>query len=238
MEYPGNALWRARTDGSEKLQLTPEGMLVVQPRWSPDGTTIAFSALKKGTPWRMYTVKAVGGTPEPILIQTQSQLGPAWSADGKSIIFGQILARETKMLLHELNLETHALTDIPGSEGMWLPTRSRDGRYVLAISVDEKVKLRMYDVATKSWTEVRQGLLADFGFYPDGKSIFYSDGEGQAMYRMRLSDRKIERIADVRHIDQPSLPYWPAWTGIAPDGSPLLMHDLGTREIYALELEK
>jgi serine/threonine protein kinase len=238
VDYPGNSLWRSRIDGSEKLQLTPEGMLVVQPRWSPDGTTIAFSALQKGTPWRMYTVKVGGGAPEPILIEPRSQLGPAWSADGKSMIFGQILGRESKISLHEVDLETHKVTDIPGSEGMWVPARSRDGRYVLAVTIGEKVKLRMYDVATKNWTDVKQGPLSDFGFYPDGKSIYYSDGGGQGIYRMRLSDRKIEQIADIRHIDQPSLPYWPAWTGIAPDGSPLLMHDLGTREIYALELEK
>jgi eukaryotic-like serine/threonine-protein kinase len=239
VDYPGNSLWRSRIDGSEKLQLTPERMLVVQPRWSPDGTKIAFTALSKGTPWRMYTVPAAGGAPEPILVESQSQLGPSWSADGKSIIFGRLFGREPKLSLHELDLETHKMTEVPGSEEMWVPSRSRDGRYVLAMSVnDNKQRMWMYDVAGKTWTELMQGAFSDFGFYPDGKSIFYADGDKQAMFRMRLRDRKLEKIADLVHIDQPTLPYWPSWTGIAPDGTPLLMHDLGTREIYALELEK
>jgi Tol biopolymer transport system component len=239
VDYPSNVLWRSRVDGSEKLQLTQEGMLVVQPRWSPDGRQIAFTAISKGAPWRMYTVKVGGGAaPEPFLIENQSELGPSWSADGKSIIFGRILSREPKLLLHELNLETHKLPDIPGSEDLWVPTRSRDGKYLLAVSIGDVVKLKMYDITTQKWFELVEGVVTDFGFYPDGKAIFYTDAVKEGMFRMRLSDRKVEKIADLRTIKQPTLPYWPAWTGIAPDGSPLLMHDLGTREIYALELEK
>ena len=83
-----------------------------------------------------------------------------------------------------------------------------------------------------------QGSFTDYGFYPDSKSIYYCDPEKEGIFRMRLSDHKVEQIADLRHIDQPTLSYWPSWTGIAPDGSPLLMHDLGINEIYALELEK
>jgi len=238
VDYPGNTLWRSRIDGSEKLQLTPDGMVVVQPRWSPDGTRIAFSAIRKGTPWRMYTVSVGGGPLEPFLIEDQSELGPSWSADGKSIIFGRIVSREPKVSLHELDLETHKLTDVPGSEGMWEPVRSRDGRYLLAKTSAEPNRLKLYDTATQKWAELDRGSFTDFGFYPDGKMIFYSDDVKNAIFRMRLSDRKVEQIADLRSINQTDIPYWPAWTGIAPDGTPLLMHDLGTREIYALELEK
>jgi dipeptidyl aminopeptidase/acylaminoacyl peptidase/predicted Ser/Thr protein kinase len=238
VDYPGNSLWKSRVDGSEKLRLTQEGMLVVQPRWSPDGSKIAFSALSKGTPWRMYTVNVNGGAPEPILIETQSELGPAWSPDGKSIVFGRIESREPNLSLHEFNVETKQLTDIPGSEGLWIPSRSRDGKYILAETSGAISTLKLYDVANKKWTELAKGLMADFGFYPSGDAIFYTDDDKEAMFRMRLADHKVEQIADFGHINQPAMPYWSVWTGIAPDGSPLLMHDLGTHEIYALELEK
>jgi eukaryotic-like serine/threonine-protein kinase len=238
VDYPGNALWRSRIDGSEKLQLTPDGMIVVQPRWSPDGTQIAFTAIRKGTPWRMYTVKAGGGPPEPFLVESQSELSPSWSPDGKSIIFGRIVSREPKVSLHEIDLETHKLADVPGSEGMWTPARSRDGKYLLAKTAAAPYTLKLYDFATKKWTELAQGSLADYGFYPDDKAIYYADDVKNAMFRIRLSDHKVEQIADLNNINQTSIPYWPSWTGIAPDGSPLLMRDLGTNEIYSLELEK
>ena len=68
--------------------------------------------------------------------------------------------------------------------------------------------------------------------------MFYCDQEKEKVFRMSLSDRKEVQIADLSHIDQPSLPFWPAWVGLAPDGTVLVMHDVGTKEIYALELEK
>jgi serine/threonine protein kinase len=239
VDYPGNSLWRARIDGSEKLRLTPADMLVVQPRWSPDGSRIAFTALSKGTPWRMYTVQLNGGAaPEPLLIENQSQLGPTWSPDGKSIIFGRIRSREAKISLHQLDLVTHKVTDLPGSDDLWIPLWSRDGKYLLAITSGKPRALKIYDFATQKWSELVKGDIADPGFYADSNAVFYFDQDKEFIFRVRLSDHKVDQLADLRHIDQPSLPYWPPWTGTAPDGSPLLMHDLGTQEIYPLELEK
>ena len=237
VDYPGNTLWRCRIDGSEKLQLTPDNMIVVQPRWSPDGSQIAFSAKKLGTPWRMYTVKSGGGSLDPFLVENRSELGPSWSADGKSIAFGRILSRESRMALYHLDLNTHEITEIPGSEGLWVPASSPDGRYLLAESSDAQV-LKIYDFATRKWMDLAKAALGDAGFYPDSKAVFYVDAGNQAAFRIRLGDHKIEQIADLRRINQPTLPYWPAWVGLAPDGSPLMMRDLGTREVYALELEK
>jgi eukaryotic-like serine/threonine-protein kinase len=187
----------------------------------------------------MYSVKASGGgPPEPFLIESQSELSPAWSPDGKMIIFGRIMGRESKASLHQLDLATHRVTDVPGSEDLWLPAWSRDGKYLLALTTPDEQTLKIYDVAAQKWSELGHSEFGDIGFYPDSKAIFYFDMAKELMFRMRLSDHKVEQIADIRHINQPSLPYWQPWTGMAPDGSPLLMRDLGTTEIYALELEK
>jgi dipeptidyl aminopeptidase/acylaminoacyl peptidase len=239
VDYPGNSLWRSRIDGSERLRLTPEGMVVVGPRWAPDGSRISFSAIGNGAPWRMYAVKASGGEPpEPFQIEIQNAYEPAWSPDGKSIVFGIIASREPKVLLHQLDLSTHRITDVPGSKNVWFPAWSRDGKYLLAVTSDESERLKIYDFETQRWSDLAQGALGDIGFYPDSKSVFYFDQTKQSVFRVRLNDRKTELIADLRLINQPTLPYWSAWAGLAPDGSLLVMRDLGTQEIYALELEK
>jgi hypothetical protein len=43
VSYPERILWRARVDGSEKIQLTFPPIYAVLPRWSPDNKEIVFS---------------------------------------------------------------------------------------------------------------------------------------------------------------------------------------------------
>ena len=61
--YPEGTLWRSRTDGSERLQLTFSPTQALLPRWSPDGTQIAFFAATGAETPRIYLVPATGGAP-------------------------------------------------------------------------------------------------------------------------------------------------------------------------------
>ena len=51
--------------------------------------------------------------------------------------------------------------------------------------------------------------------------------------RVRIRDRKLERVADLKNFRQAG--FWGVWLGMAPDDSPLLLRDTGTQEIYALD---
>jgi hypothetical protein len=51
--------------------------------------------------------------------------------------------------------------------------------------------------------------------------------------RVRIRDRKLERMADLKNFRQAG--FWNVWLGMAPDDSPLLLRDTGTQEIYALD---
>ena len=53
--------------------------------------------------------------------------------------------------------------------------------------------------------------------------------------RVRIRDRKLERVADLKNFRQTG--YYNIWLGLSPDDSPLLLHDIGTQEIYALDWE-
>jgi Tol biopolymer transport system component len=45
-----DSLWRSRPDGAERAPLTPAPLHASQPRWSPDGTRIAFSGVGPANP--------------------------------------------------------------------------------------------------------------------------------------------------------------------------------------------
>jgi hypothetical protein len=51
--------------------------------------------------------------------------------------------------------------------------------------------------------------------------------------RIRIRDRKIERVADLKNFRQTGS--YGVWLGMSPDDSPLLLRDIGTQEIYALD---
>jgi serine/threonine protein kinase len=61
--YPEWTLWRARADGSERLQLPFPPLRTYLPRWSPDGKQIAFQGKTPDKPWAMYVISAEGGEP-------------------------------------------------------------------------------------------------------------------------------------------------------------------------------
>jgi tol-pal system beta propeller repeat protein TolB len=75
-------------DGSGVTRLTGDG---VQPAWSPNGTTLAFSRLAWCSPtyceYDLYVMNADGSGELPLSSQS-SDLGAAWSADGRWIAYG------------------------------------------------------------------------------------------------------------------------------------------------------
>lgn len=84
-------------------------------------------------------------------------------------------------------------------------------------------------------------LLANIGFTQwsgDGKSVYFDTGSSTdpAICRVRLADHKLERVASLKDFRRVVTP-WISWSGLTPDGSPLLMRDIGTQEVYALDFE-
>jgi Tol biopolymer transport system component len=72
----------------------------------------------------------------------------------------------------------------------------------------------------------------------DGKYVYFDTGlnEDPAIWRVRTSDHKLERIASLRGFRR-AVSQWLPWSGVTPDGSPLVMRDSGTQEVYALDWE-
>src|SRR5258708_37700120 len=80
-------LWRARVDGSEMLQLTPDSMQVFLAHWAPDGKHLALMAREPGQAWKIYLIQGDGGSPQLLIQENRNSADPSWSPDGMSIVF-------------------------------------------------------------------------------------------------------------------------------------------------------
>ena len=139
-------------------------------------------------------------------------------------------------------MKTNRITDFPDSHGLGSPSLSRDGHYLLTIELGPELeKLKLYDFTVKRWSELAAppgGGIASRTWSPDGKYVYFDTGRGKdpAIYRVRVADHKLELIVGLKGFNRENGLGVP-WSGVAPDGSPLILRNVGTQEIYALDWE-
>ncbi len=234
--FPEGTLWRRKVDGADRLQLTFPPTQAFLPRWSPDGKRIAFAASLPGEPWRIYIISAEGGTPEQITTGEYNEADVGWSPDGNSLVFGSMgIFNLPTFGIHVLDLRTRQSSQLPGSVGLFSPRWSPDGRYIVAITADSQ-KLMLFDLTSRKWTELASAYVGFPSWTRDGKYVYFDAllPNESAFFRVRISDHKLERVASLKNVRRTGTYNW---TGLAPDDSPLLLRDIGTQEIYALDWE-
>jgi len=237
VSYPEMTLWKSRTDLSEKMQLTFPPVRVYGPRWSPDGSQIAFGDVQFHRPWKAALVSASGGGPKQIAPSNPDDFDtdPTWTPDGKSIVFARAEAGgEGKRAIYRVDLGTGNLTMIPGSDDLESPRLSPDGQHIAAFTRDAK-KLMLFD---QNWSTLAE--RDQFGFNewsPNGKYVYAREsGDGFArIVRVRIKDRVQEEVLSLKDFPQLVGPFT-SWYGLTPDGKILLIRDRSVQEIYALDL--
>ncbi|HSU60289.1 MAG TPA: winged helix-turn-helix domain-containing protein [Bryobacteraceae bacterium] len=201
VSYPDLTLWRCSTDGTQRQQLTFPPLEVARPRWSPDGARLAFTDVRYGKIWKTYVISSTGGAPQQIMPDdTRAELDPSWSPDGTSIVFGGSVG-DAKRGIHRLNLQTHAVSTVPGSEGLFSPQLSPNGRYIAAFPTDAS-KLMLYDLKTGEWQQTGGGTFQFNTWSRDGKSIYLLDASrGSRILRFDVAGGKLESIVSLKDVE-------------------------------------
>jgi len=240
VSHPDLTLWRSRLDGSSRTQLTYAPLLAHMPRWSPDGTQIAFMASHPGKPWKIVVIPAEGGTVHEVSASNENQGDPTWTPKGDAIVFGGMPWLEYVPAagpnIHIVDLKTSQVSDVPRSENLFSPRCSPDGRYIAALSADS-TKLMLYDREKKSWSQLASSRFGFENWSHDGKYLYAEDYSGKTddLVRASVANGQMERLLSLREIQRGFDP-WEFWVGLAPDDSPLLMRDRSTQEIYSLDV--
>ena len=246
VSYPDGILWRSRADGSDRLQLTYPPIMASAPQWSPDGTQIAFTRIRVGEPWQIYVVPAEGGTPLSVFPEARNQSSPAWSGDGQSLVFGRLpwleSGRNLPVRLERVDLHSHKLSEIAGSEDMLTPSVSPDGKFLSALHTAAAQRLSIYDFGSAKWSK----LSSTTGYRPawthDSNALYLITSEGE-MQRYRSATGKLESVAKMSDSLSPfglanqSLQGL-AFLSIGLDGAPLVARDQGSSQIYSIKWQK
>jgi len=232
--YPDHTLWRSRTDGTDRLQLTDPPARVSFSFISPDGKQVTYDHVGSG---QIDVISMDGGPPRRIA--EKQSWAASWSPDGNRVVFADYTDRpHTKFQIYEMNTgnrsfvpETEALTGV-----QWV------GEDLLVAASDDRTKLVVFDFKTQKWSDLVPGPIpggvVNWAHAPDFKYVYYTTGgaDSQAL-RVRLADHKVETITSLKDLPRAIGPDSSTQISVAPDGSAVFTRDVGTQEIYALSVK-
>jgi serine/threonine protein kinase len=231
--YPDYTLRRSRSDGSDRLQLTYPPTVVWLPFISPDGTKVSF-----GSEWQVFVVSLDGGAPRKI---TEHCGVGVWSPDSNLLaltctIPGKHAGEKNSLQIEIADLSSGKTSVVPGSKGrlgpFWVD------QHTLVAATEDTTRFLTFDLTTQKWSDLASGVFVNWFISPDSAYLYCTTGGGEPKaLRIRLSDHKVETITALKGLRRVVDVFGATQINVAPDGSPLFTRDIGTQEIYALDIK-
>ncbi len=241
------AVWRSRelriTWTDQPPTVEPDGeataeapLVIVTPeRPLPSGRLAYMAKEEAGHYWDIYTMTAEGLDPVRLTETEADDMLPAWSPDGRRIVF--ISDRDGNREVYLMNADGSTpenLTHNPAED--WTPTWSPDGsRIAFASFRDNNWEIYVMQADGSGQKRMTNSSAADYSptWSPDGEWIaFVSDRSGNLdIFLMRPDGSELRQFTNDPATDQS-----PTW---APDGRRLLWESYryGNMEILMADLE-
>jgi Tol biopolymer transport system component/tRNA A-37 threonylcarbamoyl transferase component Bud32 len=210
-------IWTAAIDGSDARRVdgvqqrfysVPGG-----PAFSPDGRSIAYFLPESGPLGDLWIIDAAGGTPRRVTSDLCEAGWPAWTNDGRSIVFSS--ARAGSRTLWQVGAAGG--TPVPLTTGAGeddQPDMAADGRHLAYSNTRSYWELRIRDLATNRESALfnRPIPILFPMFSPDGTRILffgYAD-YAVAIFTVRTDGSDLRQLTSGREVN-----HEPRW---GPDG--------------------
>jgi Tol biopolymer transport system component len=190
-----SSIWIVPSEGGEPARQLTAGPRDSAPRWSPDGTRLAFvrAPEKDGRvqPAQLYTMAMVGGEPRPITEMPRGAANPVWSPDRKTIAFtsatrpDEMAAKDTaagsdapKTAKRESDVRviTEAVYRANGVAGFGYVERDRPA-HVWTVAVPDDA-----EPATPKRITSGEFAAGNHRWSPDGTEIYFTSDRRQESY--------------------------------------------------------
>lgn len=152
----------------------------------------------KSPQYKLEVADADGYNPHALLTSSQPIMSPAWSPDGKYIVY--VSFENNRSAIYKQEVATgrrQFITKFPGINGA--PAWSPDGqKMALVLTSTGDPKIYILDLATNKLTQITTGWSLDTepSWAPDGKSLVFTSNRsgGPQIYKIDLGDRNIQRL--------------------------------------------
>ncbi len=215
----------------EATAVTTDPGMEYHPRWSPDGTRLAFTARRDGEPV-LATMRPDGGDVEVILSGRPGDLHLTWCPDGDRIIF-DARPEGSYAVFFLLELATGAVQPLTGGENRGFhPSCSPVGDRIVCSDGD---RLHLLTFPEGVSTPLTGGSFGDIhpAFSPDGATVVYTSERfgNPDLFLIPTAGGEPRRLTDHRGNDD--------WARFSPDGTRIVFNSdrTGNRELWILELD-
>ena len=114
-------IWTANENGTGVQRLTDHKARDIYPRFSPDGSWIAFSSNRAGN-YDVYVIPAAGGKARQLTFHTAADTVAGWSRDGRRVLFQSTRGKgvfPTVATLFEVSVDGGLEQPLPTDWGSW-----------------------------------------------------------------------------------------------------------------------
>jgi serine/threonine protein kinase len=218
--YPEHTLWRSRSDGTDRKQLTFPPMEAFWPYVSPDGSKVSFCYGEQ-----LYLEDMAGGKPESMGL---TGCGANWSLDGRYLAY----KAQSGLRIYDLQLKKDSAVPSPERRrgGLWA------GQDILIAANKDSTQMLSFNMKTQEWKTLAIGAFVNWMVSPDRKFLFVATrGENAEILRIDLANDSITtvgRMGDLRRI----FDFFGTQMNVAPDNTAVFTRDIGSQEVYALHL--